>query len=279
MSTPAAIVSTTHRRTFGHLVRARRDALGVTRKQLAHAGGPTAATIDAIEQGLPNHLTAVTLSQLDSALQWPSARAYRLYTDAHAVAQHIRDTSTDPDELLSTYRTLERLDTPAQVLAEIAEHLDAELRPRLHGVLAGLQAPDLITMYQVAHRVLATPTRRPQIQETHTAATRRGKTRGRQQQPIPHVPVAQGRSVSLREFRIVHTGWTLDEAATQLTAERRRANAAAGPVTRGAVSALETGLRGMSTEMAHALERVYKLVPQTLADQTRVRRAAATGSN
>lgn len=279
MSTPAAIVSTTHRRTFGHLVRARRDALGVTRKQLAHAGGPTAATIDAIEQGLPNHLTAVTLSQLDSALQWPSATAYRLYTDAHAVAQHIRDTSTDPDELLSTYRTLERLDTPAQVLAEIAEHLDAELRPRLQGVLAGLQAPDLITMYQVAHRVLATPTRRPQIQETHTAATRRGKTRGRQQQPIPHVPVLQGRSVSLREFRIVHTGWTLDEAAAQLTAERRRTNVAVGPITRGTVSAIETGLRGMSAEMAHGLERIYKLVPHTLAGQARARRTVATASS
>ncbi|WP_070942329.1 helix-turn-helix domain-containing protein [Mycobacteroides chelonae] len=278
MSTTAAIVSTTHRRTFGHLVRARRDALGLTRKQLAHAGGPTAATIDAIEQGLPGHLTAVTLSQLDLALQWPSATAYRLYTDAHAVAQHIRDTATDPDELLSMYRTLERLDTPTQVLAEIAEHLDAELRPRLQGVLAGLQAPDLITMYQVAHRVLATPARRPQIQETHAAVARRGRPRGRKKQPIPHVPAAQGRSVSLREFRIVHTGWTLDEAAAQLTAERRRANAAAGPVTRGALSAIETGLRGMSAEMAHALERVYRLAPQTLAGQIRMRRADAHSS-
>lgn len=281
MSTAAAIVSTTHRRTFGHLVRARRDALGLSRKQLAHASGPTAATIDAVEQGLPGHLTAVTLSQLDLALQWPSATAYRLYTDAHAVAQHIRDTAADPDELLSMYRTLERLDIPTQVLAEIAEiaeHLDAELRPRLQGVLAGLQAPDLITMYQVAHRVLATPARRPQIQEAHAAVARRARPRGRQQQPIPHVFVAQGRSVSLREFRIVHTGWTLDEAAAQLTAERRRANAAAGPVTRGALSAIETGLRGMSAEMAHALERVYRLAPQTLAGQIRMRRAAAHSS-
>ncbi|SKK33536.1 helix-turn-helix domain-containing protein [Mycobacteroides abscessus] len=279
MSTAAAIVSTTHRRTFGHLVRTRRDALGLTRKQLAHAGGPTAATIDAVEQGIPSHLTADTLSQLDVALQWPSTTAYRLYTDAHAVAQHIRNTAADPDELLGMYRTLERLDAPARVLAEIAEHLDTELRPRLQGVLAGLQATDLITMYQVAHRVLASPARRPQAQQAHAAVARRGRPRGRQQQPIPHVPVAQGRSVSLREFRIVHTGWTLDEAAAQLTAERRRANAAARPVTRGAVSAIETGLRGMSTEMAHALERAYQLVPQTLAGQIRVRRAAITGSS
>ncbi|SHX96805.1 transcriptional regulator, y4mF family [Mycobacteroides abscessus subsp. abscessus] len=279
MSTAAAIVSTTHRRTFGRLVRTRRDALGLTRKQLAHAGGPTAATIDAVEQGLPSHLTADTLSQLDVALQWPSTTAYRLYTDAHAVAQHIRNTAADPDELLGMYRTLERLDAPARILAEIAEHLDTELRPRLQGVLAGLQAPDLITMYQVAHRVLASPARRPQTQQAHAAVARLGRPRGRQQQPIPHVPVAQGRSISLREFRIVHTGWTLDEAAAQLTAERRRANAAARPVTRGAVSAIETGLRGMSTEMAHALERVYQLVPQTLAGQIRVRRTAITGSS
>lgn len=275
MSTAVATVSTTHRRAFGHLVRARRNALGLTRKQVTYSGGPTGATIDAIEQGLPSHLTAVVLSQLDSALQWPSATAYGLYTNAHAVAQHVRDAAADSDELLSMYRTFERLDTPAPVLAEIAEHLDAELRPRLQGLLAGLQAPDLITVYQVAHRVFDAPARSPQVQSARADVVRRGGPRGRQQRPVPRVPVAQGRSVSLREFRIVRTGWTLDEAAARLTAERRRANAAAGPVTRGAVSAIETGLRGMSAEMAHALERVYGLLPQTLAGQIRVRRVVA----
>ncbi len=276
MSTAAAIVSTTHRRAFGHLVRARRGALELTRKQVAHAGGPTGATTHAVEQGLPGHLTAVTLPQLDLALQWPSGTAYGLYTDAHAVAQHIRDAAADPDELLGIYRTLEGLDTPARALAEIAEHLDVELRPRLQGLLAGLQAPELITVYQVAHRVLDAPDRRPQVQ-LHAATVRRGKPRARKQQPIPRIPVTQGHSVSLREFRIVHTGWTLDELAAQLTAERRQVNPATGPVTRGAVSAIETGLRGMSVEMAHAFERVYRLAPQTMAGQIRVRRSTSTG--
>lgn len=277
MSTAAAIVSTTHRRAFGHLVRARRGALGLTRKQVAQVGGPTSTTIDAVEKGLPCHLTAVTLSQLDSALRWPSGTAYRLYTDALAVAQHIRDDAADPDELLDTYRILERLDTPASALAEIAEHLDAELRPRLQGLLAGLQPPDLITMYQVAHRALDAPVRHAQVQDAHAAIARRVRPRGRRQHPIPRVPGAHGRSVSLREFRIVHTGWTLDEVAARLTVERRRINSATGPVTRGAVSAIETGLRGMSAEMAYALESVYGLVPQTLAGQIRGRRAAAAG--
>lgn len=271
MSTAVAIICTTHRRAFGHLVRARRGALRLTRKQVAQGGGPTGATIDAVERGIPGHLTAVTLSQLDAPLGWPAATAYRLYTDAHAVAQHVRDTAEDPNQMLRIYRALEQLDIPPAALAELAEHLDAILRPRLQSLISGLQAQELITVYQETHRVLDTPTLRPPAQSTHPNIARRGRPRGRKQQPILRVPVTQGHSVSLREFRIMSTGWTLDEAAARLTAERRRSNPTAPPVTRGAVSAIETGLRGISAEMAYALEGAYGLMPQTLICQIRGR--------
>lgn len=273
MSTAVATVSTTHRHAFGYLVRTRRNTLGLTRKQIAHTAGPTFTMMHAIEQGTANHLTAETLSQLDPALQWPPTTAYRLYTDAHAVAQHIRENTADPNELLSTYRTLERLDTPPQALAVIAEHLDTELRPRLQGLLAGLQSHDLITMYQVAQRVLANPLQAPQPRQAPPNTTRRPRTRGRQHRPVPHVPTPEGPPIPLREYRVVRTGWTLDDAASRLTVERRRTDPTAGPVTRGTMSAIESGQRGMSIEMAHALERLYELAPQMLAGQIRGRHA------
>lgn len=276
MSTGVATVSTTHPRTFGHLVRTRRDNLGLTRKQTAAAGGPTFATMHALEHGTPpSHLAASALTQLDTALQWPPATAFRLYTDAHAVAQHIQDTTQDPNALLNAYRTLERLDAPPAALAAIAGHLDTELRPRLQGLLAGLQPHDLITVYQLARRVPKPPKRAPQnpaAPRTHTVPRKRPGAR--QHRPIPHIPQAGGSPIPLREYRIVLAGWSLDDAAMRLTEERRLVDPAAGPVTRGTMSAIETGQRGMSIEMAHALERIYQLEPGTLAGQIRGRHAA-----
>lgn len=177
MSTGVATVSTTHPRTFGHLVRTRRDNLGLTRKQTA---------------------------------------------------------------------------------------------------AAGLQPHDLITVYQLASRVPKTPKRAPQnpaALRTHTVPRKRPGAR--RHRPIPHIPQAGGSPIPLREYRIVLTGWSLDDAAMRLTEERRLVDPAAGPVTRGTMSAIETGQRGMSIEMAHALERIYQLEPGTLAGQIRGRHAAA----
>ncbi|WP_457181120.1 hypothetical protein [Mycobacteroides abscessus] len=274
MSTALATVITTYPRTFGYLVRTRRDHLGLTRKQATAAGGPTIATLHAIEAGTASHLTASALTQLDAALQWPSVTAYRFYTDTYAVAQHFQETTVDPNQLLGAYRALERLDTPPSVLAAIADHLDTELRPRLQGLLAGLQAHELITVYQLAHGVLDAP-HPSQTPPPRTHTVHRSRPRGRQHRPIPQVPCTQGPPIALREYRIVHTGWNLDEAVARLTEERRRTDPTAGPITRGTMSAIETGQRGMSIEMAHALETIYQLTPETLACQIRSRHAAA----
>ncbi|WP_165692656.1 helix-turn-helix domain-containing protein [Mycolicibacterium fortuitum] len=79
------------------MVRSQRKELGLTRAQCTAAGGPSAATLAAVEQGRLTNPTDTVLTQLDTALQWPAGTAQ---TATLAPAAAIAQSTTAPATLV-----------------------------------------------------------------------------------------------------------------------------------------------------------------------------------
>lgn len=73
-----------HDVTFGGRVRARREALGLTLRDVARQGGPSARTLLAVEQDAGRRLRNDTLHRLDEVLRWPEGTAATLSSGAEA---------------------------------------------------------------------------------------------------------------------------------------------------------------------------------------------------
>jgi len=241
------------------MVRARRDELRLTRRQCTAAGGPPTATLNAIERGHLTHPAESVLTQLDTALAWPpgTARA-ALGAPTQSTAHHSAAALTLRQRKLLYCELTGRRAAPEAVAVAggiLAQALRVELR---HAITTA----DVDVLLQIDELL-----RTPPMQE-RAARIDRKPSRGRGRRPEPEVWTAGG-VTSLRELRL-NQGWSLDDVVTKVNA-LQQINAGRGAVSRGTLSAIETGLRGMSATMARQLEQVYGLPTATLPATTRAR--------
>jgi DNA-binding XRE family transcriptional regulator len=240
------------------LVRSRRHELRLTRRECTAAGGPPIATLNAIERGRLTHPSESILSQLDAALAWPpgTARA-ALSSPTQSTAQHTTAALTLRQRKLLYSELADRRAAPEAVTVA-GEMLAQALRVELRHAIATADVDVLLEI----DKLLRTPP-----QDEPTAATEDPKPPPRRRtRPQPEIWTTDG-ITSLRELRLNH-GWSLDDVATKITA-LQQLNNNPGTVSRGTLSAIETGQRGMSTTMAQHLEHIYNLPPATLPTSPR----------
>ncbi|MFV8160680.1 helix-turn-helix domain-containing protein [Mycobacterium sp. 134] len=234
------------------MVRSRRNELGYTRPQCTAAGGPTTATLTAIEQGRLTHPAETVLAQLDTALQWPTGTAQSATTaPAATIGQPTMAPTTLAqhkllyNELVNHHATQEAIDVAAAMLTPA---LRTQLRHRI-------ERADTETLLAIERLLTARPTPAPTVA--------RDKPHRRTKRPTPEITDDAGQTITLRDLRL-NRGWSLDDAIGKITALQQIAGGH-GTVSRGTLSAIETGLRGMSPQMAAQLEQIYQLTPHALA--------------
>lgn len=234
------------------MVRSRRKELGFTRAQCTAAGGPSAATLAAVEQGRLTNPADTVLAQLDTGLQWPAGTAQ---TATLAPAAALKQSTTAPATLVQhklLYNELVARGAAQEAIDVAAAMLAPPLRAR---VRHKIETADTATLLAV-DRFLA-------VRAAPAPVVSRDEPRRRPARPIPEVIGNTGRAVTLRELRL-NSGWSLDDVVAKIAALRQVSHG--GPVvSRGTLSAIETGQRGMGPQMASELEQVYQLAPGTLA--------------
>lgn len=248
------------------MVRSRRAELGLTRRGCAAAGGPPTATLTAVEHG-HLHPTDGTLDQLDAALRWPPGTARAAMTEP---ARSVYQRSAEPltlrqHRLLYSELTSRGADPEAVEMAGdmLAHSLRVELRYTI-------ETSDVETLLAV-EKILA-----GQRVEPSPGSVPPQSPAGRPRRPIPEIRTDTG-SVSLRELRL-NRGWSLDEVVVKLNA-LQQVNDGRGVVSRGTISAIETGQRGMSLAMSNQLELVYGLQRGSLSVYARDRRGRGSASS
>lgn len=251
--------------TLAAMVRSRRQELGLTRSDCHTAGGPPVATFAAIERGQLAKPTETVLKQVDTALRWPPGTAKSAVTaPAGAVCSGAAAiTSVGEHKLL--YRELVRRGADPEAVAVagalLAQPLRAQLRHRI-------DAADVDTLIAV-DRLLAR-CREPRSTAPSDHKTPGRKPTGRPRRPMPYVDNGAGESVTLRDLRL-NRGWSLDDVVGKINALQQISGGRA-VVSRGTLSAIESGSRGMSSQMATQLELVFSLTPRALAVYAGARR-------
>lgn len=239
------------------MVRSRRDELRLTRRECTAAGGPPIATLNAIERGHLTHPTEPVLTQLDTALAWPpgTARA-ALQSPTQSTAHHTAAALTLRQRKL-LYNELTDRGAATEAITVAGDMLAQALRIELRHAITTANVDTLLKIDEL----LRTPPRdEPTARVDPKPPPRRGP------RPQPEIWTADG-IISLRELRL-NNGWSLDDVATKINA-LQQLNNRPGTVSRGTLSAIETGQRGMSTTMAQHLEHIYNLPTATLPTTTR----------
>jgi len=252
------------------MVRSRRDELRLTRRGCTAAGGPPVATLRAIEQG---HLTRPAddiLTQLDEALRWPHGTARTaLCAPTHATSLRTTAPLTLRQRKL-LYRELATRRAAPEAIGIAGEMLAQALRTELRHAI---ESADVDTLLDIDELLTMQP-----AQTTAAVRPDRKGVTGRGRRPAPEVLTADG-PTSLRELRL-NQGWSLDDVVTKVNA-LQKVGQGRGVVSRGTVSAIETGARGMSVTMARQLALAYGLPPTALSVHERAggprRRTAVPG--
>lgn len=233
------------------MVRSRRKELGLTRAQCTAAGGPSAATLAAVEQGRLTNPADTVLTQLDTGLQWPAGTAQTAtLAPAAAITQSTAPATLVQHKLL--YNELVARGAAQEAIDVAAAMLAPPLRAR---VRHKIETADTATLLAV-DKLLA-------VRAAPAPVVSRDEPRRRPARPIPEVIGNTGRAVTLRDLRL-NSGWSLDDVVAKMAALRQISHGGS-TVSRGTLSAIETGQRGMSPQMASELEQVYQLAPRTLA--------------
>lgn len=247
------------------MTRSRRRELGYTRGDCCAAGGPSVATLAAIEQGRLVSPSDDVLRQLDAALRWPPGTARDAVADpgravggAAAVATTLREHKLLYHELVARGAGSEAV---AVAAAMLSQPLRAELRYRI-------DTADVEVLLAIDNLLASSKPAKP----LPAAVGGRSVPRGRVRRPAPEVSDGAGGSVSLRDLRL-NRGWSLDDVVGKVNALQQVSGGRA-VASRGTLSAIESGSRGMSAQMAGRLEQVYGLAPLTLAVYAGGRRTA-----
>ena len=234
------------------MVRSRRDELRLTRRECTAAGGPPIATLNAIERGRLTQPTEPVLSQLDTALAWPPGTAQAAIHSPTQSTAHRTATALTLRQRKLLYNELTDRHAAPEAITVAGDMLAQALRIELRHAITTANVDTLLKIDEL----LRTPSR-----EEPTACGDRKPSLARGRRPEPEVWTPDG-VISLRELRLNH-GWSLDDVATRINA-LQQLNAGRGTVSRGTLSAIETGQRGMSVTMARHLEHIYGLPPATL---------------
>lgn len=235
------------------MVRTRRDELRLTRRGCTEAGGPPVATLRAIEQGHLARPAGDVLTQLDEALRWPPGTARTaLCAPPHSTSLRATAPLTLRQRKLLYCELATRRAAP-EAIAVAGEMLAQALRAQLR---YAIESADVDVLLEIDKLLITWPMDTP-------AAGRpdRQGAKGRGRRPAPEVLTPEG-PISLRELRL-NRGWSLDDVVTKVNA-LQQIGEGRGVVSRGTLSAIETGLRGMSVTMAQQLEQAYGLPPATL---------------
>lgn len=118
-------MTTQHRQelTFGKTIKARRDALGLTQRDIYAKGGPSPSTLIRWEHG-HNHSSPArkkALSNLDHALDWAPGTAHALY-NGNISAQEALHNSSSSHHSATRQQDYDPLD-PAHLIEEYGQRL------------------------------------------------------------------------------------------------------------------------------------------------------------
>jgi len=239
-------------------VRIRRRELGLTRADVTAAGGPPVATQTAIEAG--NFTPAAeVLETIDTGLNWPPGTAHKALTNPPSCQQ--LTTPTTLEQHRQIYRELSELGASPATLEHAGHMLEQPLRLAIRHAVA---TADLQTLLTIDDLLTGTRTPNPRL-TTPGTRTQRGK---RQRNAAPEISTDAG-FTALRDVRL-NQGLSLRDVCAKLNA-LRYANGDRRPVSPGTLSAIETGTRGMSLEMAGMLEQAYGLPRAALSGYVRRR--------
>lgn len=246
---------------FGSTIHRVRLSSGLTQSTITQRGGPSDTTLSKIETGTwrPRRAVEATLSKLDAGFGWEPGTASKLLSgdDDLPGADLGDDLPVDAlAVLIGNYRQLEDLETSPGVLHSLAEQLVPYLRTHLVSAIRAAPIEDLLAAAQLLLPVTAEdligsesaddpePT-----QLTH---------RPRQRKDPPMVIVAGGRRISLREYR-ESKGLRLSEVAADVTSRRQRHHPEAKELSRGTLSGVELGYRGMGADIAQGIAEALEL--------------------
>lgn len=238
------------------MTRSRRRELGYTRSDCCAAGGPRVATLAAIEQGRLANPADDVLRQLDSALRWAAGTARAAVTAPVGAVARAAPVGVTVSEHKLLYRELVARGAEPEAVTVAAAMLSEPLRAELCYRINLAEVEELMAVDEL----LAGFTRAKPLPVA--AVRRRGTSRGRERRPAPVVDDGEG-SITLRDLRL-NRGWSLDDVVGKVNALQQLSGGRA-VVSRGTLSAIESGSRGMSAQMAARLELVYGLASQALA--------------
>lgn len=244
--------------TLAVMTRSRRQELGLTRNDCHAAGGPPVATLAAVERGQLTKPTEEVLGQLDTALRWPQGTARAAVTAPVVAVSHAVAVRATVGEHKLLYRELVRRGAASEVVAVAGAMLARPLRAELRG---RLDEADVDTLLAVDALLAVRRAPRPAAACDGKAGRREPAVRSRR--PTPHVDNEVGEAISLRDLRL-NRGWSLGDVVGKINALQQVSGERA-VVSKGTLSAIESGSRGMSAQMATQLELVYSLTPGALA--------------
>ena len=245
-------------RRFGEVVRNARLVAGLSQKTIAERGGPSDTTLTKIEMGTwrPTRSTEVTLRKLEIGFGWDQGTAPRLLS---GMATDAPDSGSDmPAEalsvLLANYVALRDLDVGDHVLAPLEQQLLLPLRRAVTDAARSASLDDLLA----ASEILGVDVDGVGDEgERAPGGGIRGGQSERESRPVPEVVTEDG-VISLRALRESRQ-LKLGDVATAVSRRRASRDAEASVLSRGTLSAVETGKRGLGAELAADLAAVLDI--------------------
>lgn len=278
--------------TFGEIMRGYRLGCGLTLADTAARAGLSMPTISAIELGRTQRPEPETLAKLDEVYGLKAGTVAKKLEEAPATTPPTARRSPLPapdgavDVLVRTYRDLGELKgTAPEILESTAAMVGDALRSHFDSACEGLDLDDLIDLYgqlgsggdleQVIRQAVRDRLVNTGFDDLLALYDWSGV---RRPSGSAVVQLAGGERVELRDLRL-RKGWTLEEAVRELSELRRGLGDPDVPaVTRGSLSSLESGRRGMSAQMKGLIEQAYGLEPDSLALEYRPRRRSMRSS-
>lgn len=266
-------------RTFGEALRLIRDRRGLSQAQVCRATGLSRPTIHGLETGRTGRPSPQTMWLLDDAYRLSRGTVRRL-NDELAPTPVLEwgagsGSSEEVEVLLRAHRRLQELEGADAGTVQAAERMAGQSLVRhFDGALEGLSIPELVGVYiELGDKRDLAAALREQVREILAAVPvddlvklyRRGLWSESETPPRrilkepPKIRLADGQVVGLRQYREEVLQLTQDKAAQLLTQARRDVDAGAPAVKAAAVSAHETGLRGVRADMRGAYEKAYGL--------------------